>query len=491
MAVLSVALVPLLTALVQTPSQETPAEPRGLRVREAGALEGYTLVSPLRSKSVYLIGMDGEVAHEWETAHPPGEWLYFRPDGRLLRSARKSDNPRFSGGGIGGLLQELDWDGKVLWEFELSDDYQTMHHDIEPMPNGNVLVIAWEHRYREDALAAGRDPAHLGEAGMWPDAVLEIRPSRPTGGEIVWEWHAWDHLVQDRDPALDHYGAIAEHPGRIDVNADHRGEAPPTPEELAKLAEVAEQMQALGYAGDAADAGAPAAARPGETRPDWMHTNSIDYHPELDLVVINSPELGEFYVIDHSTTVEEAAGSKGGRWKKGGDVLYRWGNPKNYGAGTSADRRLFYQHDVRWLAGAGASELRVLLFNNGQGRPAGDFSSVEELVLPFDTTQGFLREAGKPFGPAEPAWTYSDPPRLYAAFISGAERLTNGNTLVCSGPEGRVIEVTREGKIVWEWLNPHGGDVAQDPKAGTAPPVALFRATRIPKGHPALAAHGL
>ena len=119
------------------------------------------------------------------------------------------------------------------------------------------------------------------------------------------------------------------------------------------------------------------------------------------------------------------------------------------------------------------------------------FSSVEELVLPFDPAKGFLREAGKPFGPAAPAWTYSDPPKLYAPFISGAERLSNGNTLVCSGPNGRVLEVTREGKIVWEYVNPHGGDVAPDPKAGGSPPTALFRATRIPKDHPALAAHGL
>jgi hypothetical protein len=472
----------------QAPASAAPPELPGLRVREPGAFDGYTLVSPLNSRNVYLIGMDGEVAHVWKTEHAPGEWLSFRPDGRLLRSARKAGNPRFFGGGIGGLLQELDWDGKVLWEFELADDYQTMHHDIEPMPNGDVLVIAWEHRYREDALAAGRDATHVGEAGMWPDCVLQVRPTRPRGGEIVWEWHVWDHLIQDRNAELDHYGAIAAHPERLDVNADHRDQAPPTQEELDKRAELERQMQALGYAGgaDPAAAGAP---KPGEARPDWLHTNSIDYHADLDLVVINSPELGEFYVIDHSTTSDEAAGSKGGRWKKGGDLLFRWGNPRNYGAGKVEDRRLFYQHDVRWQPGTG--EMRVLLFNNGQGRPGGEYSSVEELVLPFDPALGFWREPGKPFGPSEPVWIYQDPPRFFAPFISGAERLPNGNTLVCSGPQGRVIEVTKDGKTVWEWINPHGGDVAPDPKAGTAPPTALFRATRIPRNHPALAAHGL
>ncbi len=474
--------------------QAEPAEPRGLRVHAEGAFGGYTLFSPLNSKFVFLVGMDGEVVHRWETAYPPGEWLSFRPDGHLLRSARKPENPRFRGGGIGGLLQEIDWDGKVLWEFELADDYQTMHHDIEPMPNGDVLVIAWEHRYLEDALAAGRDPSHVGDAGMWPDAVLQIRPVRPRGGEVVWEWHMWDHLVQDQDPELDLHGAIAEHAERLDVNADHRDRAPLTPEELEKQAELERQMQALGYVGGS-DPGATAPPKPGEADPDWMHTNSVDYLSELDLVVIGSPAMGELYVIDHSTTTDQAAGSKGGRWKKGGDLLYRWGNPKNYGAGSREDQRLFGQHDVKWLPAERpverAGELRVLLFNNGQNRPGGEYSSVEELVLPFDPVQGFRREPGKPFGPDEPVWSYSDPKNLFAPFISGAERLANGNTLVCSGPDGRILEVTREGKIVWEYLNPHGGDVAPDPQAGQAPPTALFRATRIAQDHPALAARGL
>ncbi len=476
-------------------AQEVDGEKRGLVLRAEGAFQGYTLFSPLNSKTAYLVDLNGEVVHRWETSHPPGEWLYLLDDGHLLRTARLEGNPRFHGGGIGGGLQEIDWDGKVLWEFTLADDYQTTHHDIDPLPSGNVLVTVWEHRFREDALEWGRDPGHVGEAGMWPDAVLEIEPTRPKGGAIVWEWHAWDHLVQDLDPERANHGSIPDHPELVDINADHRDKPPMSEEELQRLAEIEEQMRALGYAGGsgpASDTSVASAPRdPNAVDSDWLHTNSVDYLPEHDLIVINTPNLGEFWVIDHSTTAEEAAWHSGGRWKKGGDILYRWGNPKNYGAGAQADRRFFGQHDVRWLPSERPGELRVLVFNNGQGRPEGEYSSVDELVLPFDPKQGFVRETGRAFDPPEPVWSYSAPPEFYSPFISGAERLPNGNTLVCSGVQGRIFEVTREGRIVWDYLNPFGGDVKSSPQSGNSPPTALFRATRIAKGHPGLAKHGL
>src|SRR5690606_8444811 len=99
-------------------------------------------------------------------------------------------------------------------------------------------------------------------------------------------------------------------------------------------------------------------------------------------------------------------------------------------------------------------------FNNGGGRKGGDYSTVEELVLPFDAASGFASRPGAPFGPAEPAWTYEDRPDFYSGFISGATRLPGGNTLVCEGAEGRVFEVTRDGAVVWDFRHELGGDVA-------------------------------
>ena len=510
-----VALLALLSlpAAAQGPAPGQPAEPprpKGLVTNEPGALPGYTLFAPLRSLTTFLIDMQGQVVHEWKSPHPPLS-LYLQEDGTLLRGSRIDENPTFFGGGLGGRIQRLAPDGTLLWEFVLSDAERTLHHDFEPLPGGNVLAIAWERLSRAEALALGRDPEHVDEGGLWPDYLIEIRPTPPSGGEIVWEWHAKDHLIQDLDPAKPGYGSIPEHPERIDVNAGARTDTPLTEAERQKKAKEEEEMRALGYAGDD-EAGAPAQAKaggpPGDG--DWLHTNSVDYDPVHDLVLLSTPELCELWILDHSTTTAEARGSRGGRWKKGGDLLYRWGNPRHYGAGTDADRRLFYQHQPEFvppgLPGAG----HVTVFNNGRGRPEKEYSSVEELVLPFDPARGFPREPGKAFGPAEPAWSYSDPEHFFSFFISGCQRLSNGNTLVCSGKQGRFFELTPGKAIVWEYWNPYGGELEMgmgkampppkpppDSPPGAAPPggpvepTSCFRATRIPLDHPGLAALGL
>ena len=471
--------------------EEQSEEERGLRVHAAGAFEGYTLFTPASSTIIYLVDMEGEVVHEWDTDLSSGA-LYLLDSGNLLRCARRDDSPRFRGGGIGGAIQELDWEGNVVWNYVHSDDFQAQHHDVEPLPNGNVLLISWEHRFQEDAVAWGRDPKQIGEEGMWPDAVYEIRPTRPEGGEVVWEWHVWDHLIQDFDPDQENYGSIPDEPGHVDINADHRDRPPMTPEQRREEEELLEQMRALGYVGgDEGDAPAGGTGR-GNSLPDWLHTNAVDYNAEYDLIVLSVPVLGEIWVIDHSTTTDQAVWHDGGRWGKGGDILYRWGNPRMYGAGDEPDQRLFYQHHPQFVTGKKPGELRILVFNNNaSGVDADDpYSSVDELLLPFDSDKGFVREAGAAFGPAAPAWSYSNPGNFFSSFISGAQRLPNGNTLICSGAPGRVFEVTSEGKIVWDYLNPYEGDVAQG-QGGNAPPIALFRATRIAPDHPGLAGREL
>jgi hypothetical protein len=258
-----------------------------------------------------------------------------------------------------------------------------------------------------------------------------------------------------------------------------------TPEEKRRLEQRERQMRALGYVGD--DEEEDSTPRDQRKELDWLHTNAVDYHPGYDLIALSTPHMNEVWIIDHSTSTEDAAWDAGGRWGKGGDLLYRWGNPRNYGAGTDADRKLFYQHNVDFVPGATPDELRITIFNNGGGRPGGDVSTVDELVLPFDPESGFTREEGEPFGPEEPTWSWALPKEAFSAFISGAQRLPNGNTLVCAGAPGRLLEVTRAGEIVWDYLNPFGGDAPSNPQAGGAPTHALFRATRIAPDHPGLA----
>lgn len=476
------------------PRQDPPREP-GLKVREEGVAPGYTLVTPLGARDVVLFDSRGRAVHTWPTELAPGGPVYLLEDGSVLRPGRVDSNEHFNGGGIGGRLERIAWDGDVVWSFDLADERRTQHHDLAVLPDGNVLAIVWEAHTPDEAVARGRDPEALSDRGLWSCAVLEIRPVLPDGGEVVWRWSSWDHLIQDRDEALAGYGSIPDHPGRIDINADHRDQPPMTVEEAERLAELERKMRALGYIGgdddEEEDGGDAQRRRERGKRPDWLHTNSVAHHAGYDLLALSSPHMNELWVIDHSTTTAEAAGTTGGRWGRGGELLWRWGNPRNYGRGDDSDRRLFYQHDPEWVDGPDG-ELRLLVYNNGGGRPGGDHSTVEELVLPFSTETGFTREPDAPFGPAEPAWTFGEPGGFFSPFISGAQRLANGNTLICVGAPGRLIEVTRDGRVVWDYVNEHvGRPVPRTEVAPPTPPGALFRALRIAPDHPGLAGRDL
>jgi arylsulfotransferase ASST len=524
MLTLAAALSAVLPVLLpQAPAAPSPE--RGLRVSKPEAAPGYVLFSPLRSRKTFLVDTRGETVHSWDSPHPPLS-VYLLDDGTLLRCGRIEDNPTFFGGGLGGRIQRLGKDGSVLWEYVLSDAEHSLHHDIEPLANGNILAIAWEHLSKDEAVALGRDPVAVNDKGWWPCWVLEIEPTLPSGGKIVWEWHAKDHLIQDADPVKPNHGAIPDHPERIDINADCRDTAPLTEAERQEQEKREADMRALGYSGgdDEEDdaGGAPPKGREPPKSGDWLHVNSIDYQPSSDLILLSTPELCELWIIDHSTTTAEARGSSGGRWKKGGDLLYRWGNPRMYGLGAKEDQQLFYQHQPDWirpgLPGAG----HVTIFNNGSKRPEKEYSSIEELVLPFDPQRGFTRDAGQPFLPVKPAWSYSDPETFFSFFISGCQRLPNGNTFVCSGKQGRFFELTPAKEIVWEYWNPEGGELEMGmgkaggpppggpppdgaprggppgvpgggPPAGGSPvePTSCFRATKLAPDHPGLKALGI
>lgn len=496
------AAAPALAQNAPPPDAAKDDEQRGLRHVEDGAFDGLTLIAPLNSHAIHLVEMDGSVVHTWNTGLTPGGETEMQPDGKLWRCARKPDNPRFHGGGIGGWIHELDMDGNITWTYELADAQRTQHHDFARMPNGNVLVIAWEYHSPDEARARGRDPRFVHTEGLWADVVLEIEPIRPVGGKVVWTWRTWDHLVQDLDPKAANHGKPSDHPGRIDVNADHRFRpVEETPEARERRLKLEEQMRAVGYAGgdDPVDRHAPDAAQKDGAKDgakkdapkgpkieaDWLHTNSIDYWPEQDLIVLSVPHMSEIWVIDHGTTTEEAAATSGGKRGRGGELLYRWGNPRNYGRGGASDQRLRYQHDARWIP-APAGETRLLVFDNNEGEPPNERSRVEELVLPFDAKAGFRCEPAAAFGPTTLAWSYEDGANFHSPFISGAQRLPNGNTLVCEGAKGRVFEVRHDGRVVWDFWSPLGGEVEPSPQGGKAPPKALFRAQRIARDRVAL-----
>jgi hypothetical protein len=375
--------------------------------------DGKILFAPMWGTTTYLIDNTGAVNHMWSSSFIPGVAVWWLGDGTILRTIRVGAGP--GTGGAGGGVQKVQWDGTVVWDFRYNSNGVLSHHDVKTLPNGNVLLIAWETKTYAEAVQAGRNPSHIPTSGFLPDHVIEVKPTGPTSGDIVWEWHVWDHLIQDYDSSKDNYGVVGDHPELIDVNygSDFMGIS------------------------------------------DWLHTNSIDYNPEFDQILISVHNFNEIWVIDHSTATEEAAGHTGGNSGKGGDLLYRWGNPQAYRAGTTSDRIFYGEHDATWIKPGYPGEGDILVFNNGVNRPGGSYSSIDEITPPVNENGEYYLEPDSAYGPGVETWTYiaNPPSSFYANQISGAERLKDGDTLICDGTAGKFFEVTSGGTTVWQYTN--------------------------------------
>jgi len=178
-----------------------------------------------------------------------------------------------------------------------------------------------------------------------------------------------------------------------------------------------------------------------------MHVNAIDYNAELDQIVFSARHQNEIYIIDHSTTTEEAAGHTGGNSGKGGDFLYRWGNPQNYGRGTESEQQLDGQHGVNWIPKGYPGEGSLILFNNNYTTTN---SAVYELILPLsaDSTD-YILDGNNSYGPENPVWMHSV--GMHSNVQSGAFRLPNGNTLISVADEATLIEIDSTGLELWDY----------------------------------------
>lgn len=385
---------------------------------------GYTLFSPISSTTSYLIDEHGRELHRWESpgGHRPGLSAYLLEDGDLLRTANLGNNQPgdFSAGGAAGKIERISWDGELEWSWTYSSQKFRSHHDIEPMPNGNILVIAWEEMSEQEVVQAGKDTSGnsskaVTSTTLWPDIIIEVEPIGTDDYNIVWKWSAWDHLIQDYDSSKDNYGNVADHPELLDVNYIDT------------------------------DGGASGGR-------DWMHCNGIDYNQALDQIAISCKNMNEIYIIDHSTTTSQAAGHTGGNSGMGGDLLYRWGNPEAYRAGNQNDQILFAQHDVQWIEQGRENAGDLIVYNNGNGRDT-LYSSVDIFTPPL-VNGSYVKNQSEPFGPVNTTWSWDIGTDMYAPSISGVERLPNGNTLVTYGTRGTFYEVDLTGEIVWKYISP-------------------------------------
>ena len=336
---------------------------------------GYTLITTNGGDFANLIDMQGQVCHQWRSDGGIG-YGFLLPNGHLLlRGIGTTVNGRqVVGGARTDTLQELDWEGNVVWEYH----HPMMHHDFERLPNGNTLVLLFEPLAEELAarVRGGNVAEEPGE--MLGDLVQEITPE----GEVVYTWRSWDHL----DPE----------------------------QEIICLL---------------------------ESREEWTHQNSLNVRPEGDLLV-------SFRRVDTVGIVDKQTGAFSWKWGPG---------------------EISHQHHL-----TGLDNGHVLLFDNGCHRPG----ATRSRVLEVDPAT------------SEIAWEYQgDPPiSFYSFHISGAERLPNGNTLICEGGPGRVFEVTPDKEIVWEYVNPFAGGPTTGGTLASASntPTSMFRAHRYGPDHPAL-----
>jgi hypothetical protein len=372
-------------------------------VGAAQVFDGLVIHNPVYLRTVSLIDTNGQTVNSWSCTTTPGYTVYLMRDSTIWRPGAYA-GASMRGGVYGGQIEQYDWDGNVIRSFLWSDANHQQHHDIHPMENGHILLLAWARKTRAEAQAMGRVNV---TGDMWPEEIVEYDP---VGDSVVWEWRVWDHVIQDVDSTKPNYGVVREHPELIDIN-----------------------LGTLFMYGD------------------WIHANIVEYSEERDEIVFSSHFLNELYVIDHSTTTEEAAGHTGGRHGKGGDILYRWGNPQNYDRGDSTDQHFWVVHGANWIEPGLVGEGNILVFNNGdRAGSQNDYSSVEEITPPLDSNDHYYVHPDSAFGPAGPSWVYENRGVFYSGHMSGAYRMPNGNTFITEAVNGRLSEVTYAGQVVWQ-----------------------------------------
>jgi len=401
-------------------------------VLSADLYEGYMLYTPGGGggdNTSYYKDWNGNTVNSWAHSNGPASMPYLFPsvdggvENSLLYYPCRSNNPTMDTGGVGGKVVIYNWDGDALYTYNIDSDEYNHHHDIVVLPNGNFIVIAWERLYSSDWQALGRTSVDNNLNQMWAEAFFEIEPTLDGRTEsidnfdaVVWEWHITDHLVQDVDASLDNYGDISDHPELFDVNC-----------------------------GSVGSNGGPG----GQTNGDWMHVNAIDYNADLDQLVFSSRHQGEIFIIDHSTTTEEAASHSGGNSGMGGDFLYRWGGPGNYDRGNNADDILTSQHGVNWIPAGYPGAGNLILFNNHH---SGNNAAALEFETPLQDDGSYELNGNDPYGPDSWVWIYDN--NISSQMQGGAFRMPNGNTFISEAEDARIFEVNSSGMILYDYTYP-------------------------------------
>jgi hypothetical protein len=376
----------------------------GLLYEDSNATDAYALFTPQSNNETYLVNNCGEKVHQWSFTELPGATCYLLANGNLLRAGKDH-------------IEIRDWQDNVVWSYNTTANGIMQHHDICPLPNGNVLCLATDVYTSAQAAAEGRNPAITGGT-LRLERVVELHPTGLNTATVVWEWKFKNHLIQDFDAAKLNYGVVADHPELLDLNFSNANNV------------------------------------------DYIHTNSIDYNAALDQILISGRHLNEIYIVDHSTTTAEAATHTGGSSNHGGDFLWRWGNPQVYRQGNNDDRKLFLQHDAKWVESGYLDDGKITVFNNGAPASTQTFTSV--VMLEPEIVGGAYTKSNNKFNPGNYDWSWSGSilgVTVYEDKMSGIHGLPNGNIIISETSLGRISEITKSGTVLWSYRNPTGGIV--------------------------------
>lgn len=391
----------LLFLIVSIGIQKTSAQNVGLLFHDINVSDGYTLFSPQQNNEVFLINNCGEKVHQWTFTETPGATCYFLENGNLLRAGKDH-------------LEIRDWSNQIVWNYATTANGIAQHHDIEPLPNGNILCIVTDLYSKAIMTAQGRNP-DITNANFKLDKIIELQPIGNNDAVIVWEWKFFNHFIQDFDATKPNFGVVQNHPELLDLNFNN-GEAS-----------------------------------------DYTHVNSIDYNAEFDQIMISTRHVSEIHIIDHSTTTTEAASHSGGNSNKGGDFLWRWGNQQVYKQGTTANQKLFLQHDCKWVETGFVDSGKITVYNNGGD--IGDFSESSVYLITPEIIGNQYSMTNSLFNPASYEWSWNGEilgNTMLEGRQSGVQSLSNGNVLICETSFGRISEITKTGNLLWSYKNPTG-----------------------------------
>lgn len=408
--------------------------------------DGYVFFSPGSYTDAFLIDNCGFLINSWERNNRPGLSGYLTDTGLMLRT-NKVNSPQYSQASTGGNIELVDWNNNTVWSSDFNTYDYIQHHDAVLMPNGNIIFIGWERISPSKQMEYGRRPSSISYPNLWGEFVREIKPIGNSNYEVVWEWRLQDHFVQDYDPSLPNYGNIKNEIGKVDIN----------------------------YLGPGA-----------WDDDDWWHCNALDYNPDLDQILVNSRNNNELWIIDHSTTIQEAQGDSGGNSGKGGELLFRWGNPQAYNSGSSSNLRMYGSHGHYWIPEGLPNAGKIMYFNNGDDRPQGYYSTVE-MIDPVFENGAYQKNNNDHYFPIEPEVVYKaspDPFDFVSSYLSNAQQLSNGNVFINEGGTGRLFEIDSNDNIIWEYITPvnFGGTIDQ---GGFVFGNSNFRAYRYSPDHPA------